>query len=355
MTQDLKDKINGIIHSHPEAADKETIRELKRIVQEEEAEAPLRTPRGIAALVTEQMERLLGEEQVPNLVQTGFAGFDRKFGGFGLGEFAVIGGRPSMGKTRLLVNLALRMSVDVPVLYVTYDLPEAMLAYRFVSAMSGTSMDDLLQRKLFDEEKSQLAAIGEAFGRHQLLVSDGGNYAIGALRAQCQQLIEEQGIKVIMVDYLQLMSSNRYRNSRELEISHISRVLKQMAKDFNVCVIAASQLSRAVESRPGGSRRPMLSDLRDSGAIEQDADKVIFLYRPEYYGLTEDEMGRPTAGLTEVILAKNRNGRLGTVRLLTDGNFSGYTDDDEDRYESYKTDFSFSPSRLSELEGDEPF
>jgi replicative DNA helicase len=141
-----------------------------------------------------------------------------------------------------------------------------------------------------------------------------------------------------------MMSSNKYRNSRELEISHISRELKNIAKDFNVCVIATSQLSRAVETR-GGSKHPQLSDLRESGAIEQDADKVIFIYRPEYYGILCDEYGNNTAGLTEIILAKNRNGILGTVRLLRDANFTNYRDFDE-----YKNDFLFSKSRLDEIE-----
>jgi replicative DNA helicase len=135
--------------------------------------------------------------------------------------------------------------------------------------------------------------------------------------------VEEFGVKVIFVDYLQLLSSNRYRNSRELEISHISRELKNLARDLNICVVATSQLSRSVEQR-GGDKRPILSDLRESGAIEQDADKVFFLYRPEYYGFRINDMGMSNERLLELIMAKNRSGALERVRLKIDKEFTRF-------------------------------
>ena len=141
-----------------------------------------------------------------------------------------------------------------------------------------------------------------------------------------------------------MMSSNRYRNSRELEIGYISRELKNIAKDNNVCVIASSQLSRAVESR-GGNKRPMLSDLRESGAIEQDADKVIFIHRPEYYGFLEDEEGNNLSGVAELLIAKNRNGRVGDVRLMVDKDFTRFKD-----FELVNREFSLSNYRLGELD-----
>src|SRR5690606_1093173 len=137
-------------------------------------------------------------------------------------------------------------------------------------------------------------------------------------------------IQMVIIDYLQLMSGGRADGkgggNREQEISSISRALKQVAKELNIPVIALSQVSRAVESRPGGSKRPMLSDLRESGAIEQDADMVLFLYRPEYYGLEQDENGNPTAGIGEVIIAKHRNGETGTVPLRFIGKYVKFAD-----------------------------
>jgi replicative DNA helicase len=144
-----------------------------------------------------------------------------------------------------------------------------------------------------------------------------------------------------------MISSNKYRNNRELEISYISRELKNIAKDFNVCVIASSQLSRAVEQR-GGDKKPMLADLRESGAIEQDADKVIFVYRPAYYGFVFDENGNNVEEITELILAKNRTGSLGVVKLLRDSNFTNYRN-----FDGFKNEFSFSKNRMEEL--DNPF
>ena len=148
----------------------------------------------------------------------------------------------------------------------------------------------------------------------------------------------------VRLSLFQMMSSHRYRNSRELEISYISRELKSIAKDNNVCVIATSQLSRAPEKRSMTSK-PILSDLRDSGAIEQDADKVIFIYRPEYYGIDVDESGNSTAGLTELIVAKNRNGSLGSANLKRNAVFSSFSD-----FTESTNVFSFFPGRIDEID-----
>jgi len=133
--------------------------------------------------------------------------------------------------------------------------------------------------------------------------------------------IEKDGVQVIFVDYLQLLSAQRYRNHREMEVAYICRTLKQLARENNVLVIAASQLSRSVETR-GGDKRPVLSDLRESGAIEQDADKVFFVYRPEYYGFTIDEMGNSNRGMCELIMAKNRSGHPYNFRFKWNDNFT---------------------------------
>jgi len=249
-----------------------------------------------------------------------------------------------MGKTQLLVNLALNISTTRPILYFTFDLSQFLLTNRFISSLSTISAHKILQQNLTQEEKNILMAVESKFNQYQLYINDSCNNSISNFASHCKKQIEENGVKVIFVDYLQMMSSNKYRNNRELEISHISRELKSIAKDYNVCIIAASQLSRAVEMR-GGIKHPHLSDLRESGAIEQDADKVLFIYRPEYYGLTLDEDGNNTEGLTELILAKNRNGSLGTTKLQRSSNFTNYRD-----FEGYNNEFTFSKNRLNEID-----
>ncbi len=164
-----------------------------------------------------------------------------------------------------------------------------------------------------------------------LFIDDTPSLSIFDLRAKARRLASQHNIKMIIIDYLQLMTAGGTQKggNREQEISTISRNLKALAKELNVPVIALSQLSRAVETR-GGSKRPILSDLRESGAIEQDADMVLFLYRPEYYGLTEDEEGNSTAGIAEVIIAKHRNGELATVPLKFVGKFVKFQDLDNE-------------------------
>ncbi len=344
MNQNIIDKIKKII-SNQNTDEREILNQLKQLVYESELQNNIaRNSKSIADLVSENLTQLKEESYQGNAIKTGFTEFDKLFGGFSLGEFIVIGGRPSMGKTQLLVNLSLNISIETPILYFTFDLSEFLLTSRFISSVSGIAVNKILQHELTDEQKTKLASIGNKFSKHKIFVNDSCNNSFTALKAHCQKQIQDNGVKVIVVDYLQMMSSNKYRNNRELEISYISREFKNIAKDFNVCVIASSQLSRAVETR-GGTKRPALSDLRESGAIEQDADKVIFIYRPEYYGIDCDEEGNSTAGLTEIILAKNRNGSLGTVNLLRDANFTNYRD-----FDGYKNDFSFSRSRLDEID-----
>lgn len=347
MKQYIKEEIESII-SKPNADDKQIVFQLKQLLYDTELlNIAEKESKSISDLVSESLNQLNDATQ-KNIIKSGFDDFDNSFGGFGLGEFVVIGGRPAMGKTQLLVNLSLNISVETPILYFTFDLSDYLLTNRFISSISSIAINNLLQHKLNDEQKENLALVEKEFSKYQIFINDSYNNSISALKAHCQKMIEEKGVKVIFVDYLQMMSSNKYRNSRELEISYTSRELKNIAKEFNVCVIATSHLSRAVESR-GGSKLPQLSDLRESGAIEQDADKVIFIYRPEYYGLECDEDGNSTAGVTELILAKNRNGKLGKIKLLRDAEFTNYRN-----FYNYKNEFSFSADRLNEMTAKNP-
>lgn len=350
MSQDLKTKIEKIISSQ-RSDEKEIIFQLNQLICEYELrKSAAKDSKRIAELASESIRQLQGKINQGNVIKTGFAEFDKRFGGFGLGELVVIGGRPAMGKTQLLVNLSLNISVSVPVLYFAFDLSEFLLTSRFISALSEIPVHKILQHDLTDEQKEKLASIETQFSRYKIFVNDSCDDSMTAFKEQCKKQIQENGVKIIIVDYLQLMTTNKYRNNRELEIGFISRELKTIAKDFNVCVIASSQLSRAVETR-GGSKHPILSDLRESGAIEQDADKIIFIYRPEYYRLYYDEEGNSTEGLIEIMLAKNRNGILGTITLMRDKNFISFRD-----FDQHKNTFSFSQDRLNEIDGtEEPF
>ena len=344
MKQDIIDKIQKII-GNQSTNERDLLFQLKGVLYETEFQNQIvRESKSIGDLVSENLALLNKETHQGNAIKTDFDNFDRSYGGFGFGEFIVIGGRPGMGKTQLLVNLALNISVEIPLLYFSFEMSEFSLTCRFISSFSGIDVHRILQNELTDEQKNKLVSIGNNFNNHKLYVNDSCNNSITALKALCLKHIEENGVKVIVVDYLQMMSSNKYRNNREYEISQISRELKNIAKDNNICVIATSQMSRAVETR-GGDKRPQLSDLRESGAIEQDADKVIFIYRPEYYGIDSDEDGNSTAGLIEIILAKNRNGYLGTVKLMRDANFTKFRD-----FDGYNNDFSISQSRLDEID-----
>ncbi|MBI2722797.1 MAG: DnaB-like helicase C-terminal domain-containing protein [Bacteroidetes bacterium] len=341
---DIKINLEKIINS-PVSNESEIIGKIKNFIYEYDLNTSnTRETKPLSNLMSESIKALQSDQDLSKTIKTGYKELDKIIGGFSPGEFVVIGGRPAMGKTQVLINLALNISQVNPVLYFTFDLSEFLLTSRFLSSLSKIGVDKILQQNLSIEEKTLIAALDKQIGKHQIFINDSCNDSISSFKAHCTKQIKENGVKIIFVDYLQMMSSNKYRNSRELEISYISRVLKNIAKDNDVCVIASSQLSRAVESR-GGDRKPYLADLRESGAIEQDADKVIFIYRPEYYGLTQDENGNNTAGLTELIISKNRNGSLGSAMLKHDASFTTFKD-----FDGYTNEFSFSSDRLKEIE-----
>ncbi len=342
MKQNIKEKIESILNK-PSVNEKEIIFQLKQLLYDTELQSVAeKESKSIGELVSESLIQLNGTTQA-NIIYSGFYDFDSTFGGFGLGEFIVIGGRPAMGKTQLLINLSLNISIGTPILYFTFDLSSYLLTNRFISSLSCIPMTNLWQHKPNNIDKDLVLFVEKEFSQRKIFINDSFNNSISAFKTHCQKMIEEKNVKVIFVDYIQMMSSSKYHNKRELEVSYISRELKNIAKDFNVCVIATSQLSRAVESR-AHSKRPQLSDLRESGAIEQDADKVIFIYRPEYYDIEYTAENYSTAYVTELIMAKNRNGKLGTIRLLRDAEFTNYRNLD-----SYKHDFSFSANRLDEI------
>jgi replicative DNA helicase len=236
-----------------------------------------------------------------------------------------------MGKTAFVLSVLRNAAVDHnrPVAIFSLEMSSIQLVNRLISSEAELDSEKIKKGNLAEYEWEQLVHKTGKLSKAPLFVDDTPALSILELRAKCRKLKAQHDIQMIVIDYLQLMSgdnkSGGQGGNREQEIASISRALKKIAKELSVPVIALSQLSRAVETR-GGDKRPQLSDLRESGAIEQDADMVMFLYRPEYYGITEDEDGNSTAGVGEVIIAKHRNGSLDTVKLRFIGKYTKFTD-----------------------------
>ncbi|UAB80213.1 replicative DNA helicase [Marixanthomonas sp. SCSIO 43207] len=253
-------------------------------------------------------------------IPSGFEDIDKLTSGWQPSDLIIIAARPGMGKTALTLSMARNIAVDhnIPVAFFSLEMSSVQLITRLISSETQLSSEKLRTGNLEKHEWEQLNVKVKGLEKAPLFIDDTPSLSIFDLRAKARRLSSQHGIKLIMVDYLQLMTAggSQKGGNREQEISTISRNLKALAKELNVPVIALSQLSRAVETR-GGSKRPLLSDLRESGAIEQDADIVSFIYRPEYYKIDEwdDEERTPTQGQAEFIVAKHRNGGLDEIRL----------------------------------------
>jgi replicative DNA helicase len=255
-------------------------------------------------------------------VPTGFATLDRITYGWQSTDLIILAARPSVGKTAFALNLArnaaLHPTKSTPVAFFSLEMSAGQLVQRILSAESEIWLEKISRGKMEEHEMKQLYARGiQRLAQAPIFIDDTPALNIFELRAKCRRLKNASNIGLIIIDYLQLMSGtgdNRNGN-REQEISTISRSLKGLAKELQVPIIALSQLSREVEKRKDGNKMPQLSDLRESGAIEQDADMVMFLYRPEYYDITQDEMGDNNRGETHVRIAKHRNGSLETIKL----------------------------------------
>lgn len=264
-------------------------------------------------------------------VPTGFRDLDSLTTGFHKGTLIILAARPAMGKTALALTMARNMAVDhnIPIAFFSLEMTALELTMRLISSEVEISGDRLKKGdQLRNDEKERLANIGK-LAKAPIYIDDTPQLKIFELRAKCRRLKQKYDIQMVFIDYLQLMSGNsdNKNGNREQEISTISRQLKALSKELSIPILALAQLSRAVETR-GGTKRPMLSDLRESGAIEQDADIVMFIYRPEYYGITEGDEKGPTAGMADVILAKHRSGSVGDVRLRFESKFAKFVNKD---------------------------
>lgn len=244
-------------------------------------------------------------------IPTGFIDLDYKTSGLQPSDFILIAARPSMGKTALVLNIAqyIAFHENMSIAIFSLEMSKEQLVNRLFSLESRVDAQALRSGNLNDSDWEKLIEGAGVIGRSNLIIDDTPGISISELRSKCRKYKLEQDLKLVIIDYLQLMSGNGKNDSRQQEISEISRSLKGLARELNVPVIALSQLSRAVEQRP--DHRPMLSDLRESGAIEQDADVVMFIYRDDYYNKDSD-----MKNIAEVNIAKQRNGPIGTVNLV---------------------------------------
>ncbi len=245
-------------------------------------------------------------------IASGFTDLDNMTTGFQPSDFVLVAARPSMGKTAFVLNILEYVGVkkNRPSMIFSLEMSKEQLVNRLFAMDSGIDAQLLRTGRLSDNDWERLLDTANRIGSSNIIIDDTPAITVSALRSKCRKLKLERGLDLVVIDYLQLMSGNssRRNDNRQQEVSDISRALKALARELECPVIALSQLSRAVEQRP--DKRPMLSDLRESGAIEQDADLVMFLYRDEYYNPDSDKKGE-----AEVIIAKQRNGPIGTVNL----------------------------------------
>lgn len=319
-------------------------------------------------LVREAIDKIksLKDKEGLSGIPSGFKDIDTETGGWQPSDLIIIAARPAMGKTAFILSMARNITMQhrIPMALFSLEMASVQLITRMISSETGISSEKLRKGQMSDEEWERLFSNVSDLENAPLYIDETPALSIFDFRAKCRRLVMQHGVKIIMVDYLQLMTANnggKGAGNREQEIATISRSLKAIAKELNVPVIALSQLSRTVETRP--NKRPQLSDLRESGAIEQDADIVSFIYRPEYYKIDEWEDGSPSANQAELIIAKHRNGSVTDVRLSFQSHLAKFSDLDifgnnpqygltqSTGFESIKTNIdpsaAFEPPKLS--------
>ena len=287
------------------------------------------------SLVKQALKKIqeIGNQEGMSGLATGFTKLDALTSGWQPSDLVIIAARPGMGKTAFVISMAKNMAIDFNhgVAVFSLEMSSVQLITRMISSETGLTSEKLRKGNLEPHEWEQLNVKVKKLSDAPIFIDDTPSLSIFDLRAKARRLVSQHGVKIIVIDYLQLMTAGgKAGGNREQEISMISRNLKALAKELAVPVIALSQLSRAVETR-GGSKRPLLSDLRESGAIEQDADIVSFIFRPEYYGMTEwdDDEHTPCEGQGEFIIAKHRNGGLDNIRLKFTGHLAKFSDLEE--------------------------
>ena len=320
----------------------------------------------------ERIEEMKDKAEGISGVPTGFAALDKVTAGFQPADMVILAARPGMGKTAFVLSMARNTAVEHgrPVAVFSLEMSSLQLTNRLISSETELDSEKLKKGNLADHEWQQLHSKINRLSDAPIYIDDTPALSVFEFRAKARRLKQKHNIEMIIIDYLQLMTvgGSKGVGNREQEISTISRSIKSIAKELNIPIIALSQLSRAVETR-GGSKKPMLSDLRESGAIEQDADMVMFIYRPSYYNLDQDEDGNMIPeDYAEVHIAKHRNGSLDTVPLRFIGKFTKFMDRESSEFDSLapiapSDDFGFEdgsnnmimPSSMNDDEGEVPF
>lgn len=268
-------------------------------------------------------------------VPSGFSALDRITAGWQNSDLVVLAARPGMGKTAFVLSMARNIAVDInrPVAFFSLEMASIQLVTRLIASETRLSADKLKKGELQEHEWQQLNSRLNNLMVAPMYIDDTPALTIFELRAKARRMKQQYGIQLIIIDYIQLMQGSVDKGNREQEISNISRSLKSLAKELDIPIIALSQLNRSVETRTG-SKKPILSDLRESGAIEQDADMVLFIYRPEYYKFDQLDDGSPSAGVAQIIIAKHRNGALADINLRFNAQFAQFTDYEDIAYPS---------------------
>jgi len=286
----------------------------------------------IQALLTktvDKIDELFNSDDALTGVSSGFSDFDGRTSGLQKADLVIVAGRPSMGKTTFAMNMCENVAIGagVPVAIFSMEMPAEALTMRMISSLGRINQQAVRSGKLEDDDWPRVTSAVNILSQAKIFIDDSAALTPNEIRARCRRLQKEHGqLGMVMVDYLQLMRAPEAGDNRVNEISAISRGLKALAKELNCPVVALSQLNRSLEQRP--NKRPVMSDLRESGAIEQDADLIVFIYRDEVYN--EDS---PDKGKAEIIIAKQRNGPIGTVNLTFQGQFTRFDNFARDVYE----------------------
>jgi len=298
-------------------------------------------------LALEQIQTAANNESGLSGLQTGYTDLDRMTSGWQNSDLIIIAARPAMGKTAFVLSMAKNMAVDfnTPIAIFTLEMANVQLVKRLISNVADLEGEKIKSGQLSPEEWDRLNSRLRNVYSAPLYLDETPGLSITELRTKARRLVREKGVRLIMIDYLQLMNATGMKlGSREQEVSTISRSLKALAKELNIPIIALSQLNRSTETRD--DKRPVLSDLRESGAIEQDADIVCFIHRPEYYTKSsEDAEGHDIRGLAQLIVAKHRSGAVGDVKLRFVSKYAKFENWDEG-YNVMQETLSEAPMKL---------
>lgn len=302
----------------------DTEKTILKVTQERSA-GEFRDIRGVIRSVTDRLNLLQKIDGNISGVKSGFRDLDKITSGFQKGDLIILAARPAMGKTAFALNIAHNAAFksEEPVAIFSLEMPAEQLVQRIICSMGGIEGSSIRTGEILKTNANKYYAAAERVSKCNMYIDDSPGIKINDIVAKSRKLKSEHGLKLIVIDYLQLItSSSKNRENRQQEVSEISRTLKALARELEVPVISLSQLSRSVEQRP--NKRPMMSDLRESGAIEQDADIVSFIYREDYYKDPSEQT--ENSGLTEIIIAKHRNGATGEVNLAFEKNYSRFSD-----------------------------